>query len=448
MTSWSVVRSISAIRSTSIRARASIAPGRLGRDQAARRLGPGHGQLDPEHLLEARRVGPDRAHLGQRVAADHRRAPTGRRHGGRRRRCRGGAAAPATDQRRRRELRRRVAPARSAAPADDGQDAPAGRPPGAVRIAARAGMEDERARRPASSSPSIGVAGARPPRVASRRQDDRRRLAPGSVGQPPRRRRSARAAPRESPRAAASSSGPSAPPSRGRIAWVSGSPKRALNSSRTRPVRGQHQPGVQGAAERRPAPGQLGQDRPVEASTRIRRRRVVGQVRQRAVGPHAAGVRPGVAVERAACGRARRQGHGVAAVADRDDARLGTGQPLLDDAPCARRIRARTGWSMAASASVERVADGHALAGRQAVGLDHDAAPVAGQLGREARAAAAGSPNAAGAGHRDAGRLRDLVAERLARFDPRRGLRRPEDRRPRPRAAHRRRRRRAAPRVR
>ena len=45
---------------------------RVGRDLAAGHLGPGDRQLDPEHRLEAGGVGPDRAHLRERVAGDHR----------------------------------------------------------------------------------------------------------------------------------------------------------------------------------------------------------------------------------------------------------------------------------------------------------------------------------------------------------------------------------------
>ena len=48
---------------------------RVGGDEAARGLGAGDRELDAEHLLEAGLLGPDRAHLGQRVAADHRAAP-------------------------------------------------------------------------------------------------------------------------------------------------------------------------------------------------------------------------------------------------------------------------------------------------------------------------------------------------------------------------------------
>ncbi len=75
MTSWSVVCSISAIRSTSTRARASMATRALAGTRPRRTCARAHGDLDLEHPLEARLVGPERAHLGERVAADHRPAP-------------------------------------------------------------------------------------------------------------------------------------------------------------------------------------------------------------------------------------------------------------------------------------------------------------------------------------------------------------------------------------
>ncbi len=45
---------------------------RLRRNGGTSRLGTSDGELDPEHLLESGPVGPDRAHLGEGVAADHR----------------------------------------------------------------------------------------------------------------------------------------------------------------------------------------------------------------------------------------------------------------------------------------------------------------------------------------------------------------------------------------
>ncbi len=76
MTSWSVVRSISLIRSTSI-ARAALERGECrGRDDASGGLSAADRELHPEHRLEPRLLGPDGTHLGERVATDHRAAPT------------------------------------------------------------------------------------------------------------------------------------------------------------------------------------------------------------------------------------------------------------------------------------------------------------------------------------------------------------------------------------
>ncbi len=49
-----------------------------GRQHATRDLGLRHRELHPEHGGKARRLGPDRAHLGAGVAADHRSAASGR----------------------------------------------------------------------------------------------------------------------------------------------------------------------------------------------------------------------------------------------------------------------------------------------------------------------------------------------------------------------------------
>ena len=59
--------------------------------------------------------------------------------------------------------------------------------------------------------------------------------------------------------------------------------------------------------------------------------RVVGQVRQRAVGAHAAGVRPAVAVAQALVVSGRPAGPARLAVAQGDDAHLEPEQALLDD---------------------------------------------------------------------------------------------------------------------
>ena len=277
MTSWSVVCSISAIRSTSTRARASMRRERVGRDEAAAGLGAGDRELDPEHRLEAGLLGPDRAHLGQRVARDHRRGSD--RHRRRRarpmswRRC----EPVERDRRPRRARRRRARPRRSGPAADDRED------PAAVRLERRRrrrvagpGVEDECARAPRASRPvdrgrrGAGRPGSPPP--ARTIADGRARAGPA------RRRRAARptgpSGRRGRPRAGAARA---RRPRRGRIDLRLGVAEAGVALEQDRAVGGQHQPGVERAAERRPAPGQLGEDRPVEPSRRTARRASSGR---------------------------------------------------------------------------------------------------------------------------------------------------------------------------
>ncbi len=148
----------------------------------------------------------------------------------------------------------------------------------------------------------------------------------------------------------------------------------------------------------------------------------IGQVGQRAVGPHPAGVRAGVAVAESLVVARDRQGQCVASVAQRDQARLATLQAFLDDDQAGPRRRLDR-----AEGLLERVAHGHALAGGEAVRLDDDTTPVPGQLAGE-RARFGGRVERAGACHRDPGGGRDLVAERLARLDPGSRRARPEHR--------------------
>ena len=121
---------------------------RVGRHEAPADLGPGDGDLDPEHRLEAGLVGPDRAHLGQRVARDHRPTPTG--------------TAPDAMSWRRWTPSNEMASAASLGgvarvgqartPADDREDPAAVRLEGAVVAPAGPGMEDERPLGPAAST--------------------------------------------------------------------------------------------------------------------------------------------------------------------------------------------------------------------------------------------------------------------------------------------------------
>ena len=143
-----------------------------------------------------------------------------------------------------------------------------------------------------------------------------------------------------------------------------------------------------------------------------------------------------------------RQGDGIAAVAQGDQARLQPKEPLLDDDPgpitvlgripgrvrgrvpgrALGRLRGRVvgqGGDRAFRRS-GRVADRHALAGRQTVRLDHDAVSGRGEP-RGIRDGRGRVRERRGPGHPDTGRRGDLVTERLARLDPGRGGGRPED---------------------
>ncbi len=241
------------------------------RARRAPRAGPGRGPTWARATASSTRsiaskracVGPDRAHLGERVARDHRRSERLRlasRAPMSWRRCMpgpwiavGGALGRARGRPR--------GPGRARRPS-----APA-RPPSARCRRRRGACPAWKTSAPVAAASVEAVDRVAAPRArpgSPPRRARSRRPRPGRVGsRPSRGPRSASAAAR-SPRAAASRSGPSATASRGRIACVSGSPKRALHSSSTRPVVGQHQARVERATERGAAAGQLREDRPVE----------------------------------------------------------------------------------------------------------------------------------------------------------------------------------------
>ncbi len=441
MTSWSVVCSISAIRSTSTRRARLERRERLGRDQAARGLGAGDRQLDPEHRLEPGRLGPDRAHLGERVAADHRGAPG---CGRRRRRCEADVVA-ALDAGEGDRVGGRLGRGRAAARSGPRPTTERTRPP-AVRTVPSgpmvgAGVEDERAvgRGHVEAVDRVAVSEARP---GSRRSRARSRPSrPGTAGS----------------RAVGE---PECPGGAGQLAAGGGQQERPERDGQARQERlrlgvaeagvaleqdravvGQHQAGVQRATERGAAAGQLGEDRPVEGLQERRDRR-------RRRGPGAGCRRP---CRRCSAPRRRRAGacgRGPAGSAsasrpshEGDEARLAA----------ASRSSTTTRAPRAASAAIERarrlvevVADRHALAGGQPVGLDHDAVAGRRELARERQRRLDGRERRR-AGHPHAGGRGDLVAERLAALDPGGRLRRPEDRDPGRSRAHRRRRPPAAP---
>ncbi len=150
-----------------------------------------------------------------------------------------------------------------------------------------------------------------------------------------------------------------------------------------RPVGGQHEARIQRATERRPAAGQLSEDRLVEVGQQ-RRSAGIGQVRQRAVGTHPAGVGPTVVIEQTLVVAGHRERDRGSAIAQGDEAGLGPLQPLLDHdpwvpafvaGPVAVGQRAREGVDRRLGV-LDRIADGHALAGRETVRLHDDPSPV------------------------------------------------------------------------
>ncbi len=302
---------------------------RRRRDETASDLGSGDGELDPQHLLPARLVRPDGAHLGQRVAPDHAGAPTGPpRHRGRtaaRPRCRADAASRAT------RSRRPPSPPASARPP---RPAPGRRPSAPVRRSSRSrprvaaghrrAMEDERrhglhrrdtvdrVRQPSVSSDNPS------PRGPRRRP---RREAPASAPG----HQSGRA-----PRAAASNHGPRATASRGSITCVSGSPSLALHSSRTGPRVGQHEAGIQEPPER--VPRRASSVRMAAWVVRMTSSTSsAGRSGRREYAPMPPVFGPRSPSHNRLWSRAGRQRHGPLAVADRDDARLVPDEALLDD---------------------------------------------------------------------------------------------------------------------
>ena len=323
MTSWSVVCSISAMRvDVDVRPAARWPRGPSVGHWPRRACAAAHRELDLEHPLEARLLGPQRAHLGQRVARDHATRP-GRHAAGRAamswRRCRpshviASAARSAASR----------AAARSAPAPDDRQHPAAVRAVAALRPPDRPGVEHERprcsprrrARR--SGRRGAGRRGSPWPPARCRR---RHRAARG--GGPARRRQPAVSG-GEQPRAEGAGD-----PRQDHLRLGVAEPDVALEQRGA--VGGEHEAGVEEAAERGPAAGHLGEDRTVDASrARARRRRRRGRAAasrrpcRRCSGPRRR--------RTAACGRApagRR--HRPRPVADRDDARLAALEPLLDD---------------------------------------------------------------------------------------------------------------------
>ena len=195
----------------------------------------------------------------------------------------------------------------------------------------RAAVEDERAG---------GLRRRRCPRSARRRS----RSAPGSRARrarrsPPRRRSRARRVPNSvSRRRRGERSPPGRPRGAAASTCVSGSPKRALNSSTRGPS----------AVSIRPANRQPTNGVPRRASSsstgwwiRSTSSAGVGEPRHRRVRAHAAGVRALVAVERALEVLRRAERHRALAVAQREERHLRALEQLLDDDRAAERGRRR-----------------------------------------------------------------------------------------------------------
>ena len=286
-----------------------------------RGLRSGHGQLDVEHPLEPRRIGPDRAHLGAgcsaRIIGRLRRLPRLRRRPGRGRRRRDVVAAlePAARDPLGGRLGPRARFREVRAAADDGHDPAAVRSEPASRRRGASPAWKTRAPSPLAPDPDR-VATPRLLGIAARWRARCRRSRPAarqprrSVGAAAPRARRQQQRRRARPRVAAGST------------WASGSPRRALHSrsparrrSASGPRRGTRGTACRAArAPRGAAGGRVSRIASIAASSRSGERRVRA---------HPAGVRSVVAVEQPLVVSRGRQRDGAAAVAHRDHARLG-----------------------------------------------------------------------------------------------------------------------------
>ena len=202
----------------------------------------------------------------------------------------------------------------------------------------------------------IGRAERRCVRVAGRGGDDRARRAVADLD---RHRLPARPACRPAPSSARSDVEQRQHGLRLRVA------EPAVVLDQPRSVGGQHQPGVEHADVRR------------ARSTRSSRRSACtnwrtssagsSADRRRGVGAHPAGVRTGVALADPLVVLGERQRHGGGAVAQREQRALRAAQPLLEQERTDRRRGSDRGLGLGVVGG-----NGHALAGRQPVELDHD----------------------------------------------------------------------------
>jgi hypothetical protein len=202
---------------------------------------------------------------------------------------------------------------------------------------------------------------------------------------------------------------------RGRIDCVSGSPSRQLNSMTfgvelddLRSVRGEGKAYVEEAAVGDAASLHLGEDGERDARTDVLHE-AVGEVAHGAVGPHAAGVGPDVALKSPLVVPCGLEGDGIGAVAEEEDAQFGSGKELLDD-----HGRFLAAGERASEASVnprlglgEDPGDEDALAGSEAVGLHHVGRGVGGEV--VFGGPGVGEPTMGAGG--DAGSLHHLLGE-------------------------------------
>ena len=347
-----VGRALDLVDPLDVDARARLEGGEgIGRDLATRGLGAGDRELDPEHGLEPGGVRPDRAHLGERVARDHRAATaaTGAIGAGAGADVVAALEARRSGSGRRRRRRGSRRPRQVRAATDDRQDPAAGRAQRARRRRAPCPRGRRALRVAAAVVEAVDpVAALRRVGVARRRQDDRRPARRGaSAGV---RREPGRAsAGARSPRAAASRSGPRAHGKPRQDGLGLGVAEAGVALEQDRAVVGEHQARVQRATERAcragPArPGSAGGS--VDAGSR--RRPSSGRSGERAVGAHPAGVRARGRRRAVACGR----GPPAAAIASWPSQmamRLASRpiEPLLDDDPAVGRPRSSSPSSAA-----------------------------------------------------------------------------------------------------
>ena len=222
-------------------------------DEAPSGLRPGHRQLDQQHRLEAGLVRPQGAHLRQRVARDHRPTPAATRPMSRRRWAPANVTWPAA------AYAASAAAARSRPrPTTVRTRPPAVRRPSSGAFHARG--EDQAARGTRLRQAADGVAALRPLGVARRREDDRHRRLGG--GREDRARRQAE--PGRGGRQPALRGGRQERPERhgqaGQDGLRLGIAEADVELEQPRALVGEHQAGVEDAAEGDPATGRLRQD--------------------------------------------------------------------------------------------------------------------------------------------------------------------------------------------